>query len=94
MIPRTPDPVLVKNVTVTVDDETYHRARVRAAELRTSLSALVRKSLQELAAGETGFERLKRLERETVAKLRARGGRFSARERLTRDEVHDRNALR
>ncbi len=39
----------MKNITVSVDDEIYHRARIRAAEKRTSVSALVRRALQELA---------------------------------------------
>ena len=84
----------MKNITVSVDDEVYHRARIRAAEMRTSVSALVRVALQKLAAEQTEFERLKRLEREVAARLRARGSRFSGSERLPRDEVHDRAALR
>ena len=32
----------VKNITVTVDDETYRRARIKAAERDTSVSALIR----------------------------------------------------
>jgi NADH:ubiquinone oxidoreductase subunit D len=84
----------MKNITVTVGDDTYHRARVRAAELRTSVSAIVRHKLEEIAAEETRLERLQRLERETIARIRARGGRFSAAKRLSREELHDRNALR
>lgn len=83
----------MKNITVSVDDEIYHRARVRAAEKRTSVSALVRRALQELAGEETEFERLKRLEGEVVARLRARGSRISGSDRLNRDEVHNRDAL-
>lgn len=86
--------MLVKNITVSVDEEIYHRARVRAAEQRTSISALVRRSLQELAGQETDFERLKRIEREVIARIAARGSLFSGSDRLTRDEAHDRNALR
>ena len=51
------------NITVTVDDETYRRARIKAAERDTSVSALVARFLAELAAGETDVERLKREER-------------------------------
>jgi hypothetical protein len=43
----------VKNITVTVDDETYRRARIKAAERDTSVSALVARFLTELATGET-----------------------------------------
>ena len=36
----------MKNVTIAIDDETYRAARIRAAELGTSLSALVKEYLQ------------------------------------------------
>ena len=55
----------MKNITVSLDDETYRRARMIAAQRDTSVSALVKHFLTELASGETAFERLKRLERET-----------------------------
>jgi hypothetical protein len=41
----------VKNITVSVDDEVYHQARVEAARRRTSVSAVVRRVLVELATG-------------------------------------------
>jgi post-segregation antitoxin (ccd killing protein) len=72
---------------ITVDDETYRRARVRAAELDSSVSALVQKCLIELAGQEMDFERRKRLETETLATIRS----FSAADRLTRREVHERS---
>jgi hypothetical protein len=78
----------MKNITVSLDDEVYRRARVKAAELDTSVSALVKKYLIELAGQETDFERRKRLEEEILAKIRGRG--FSAKDRLSREEVHDR----
>jgi post-segregation antitoxin (ccd killing protein) len=37
----------VKNVTVSLDEDTYRRARLKAAELGTSVSALVKHALQE-----------------------------------------------
>jgi len=39
----------MKNVTIALDDETHRLARIRAAELGTSLSALVRDYLNGLA---------------------------------------------
>jgi uncharacterized protein YdaU (DUF1376 family) len=77
----------VKNITVAVDDETYRRARMKAAERDTSVSALVTRFLTELAAGETDAERLKREERA----LRERIGSFRAADRLPREDVHRRN---
>jgi hypothetical protein len=41
----------MKNITITVDDETHRAARIRAAELGTSVSALVKFYLRELADG-------------------------------------------
>jgi hypothetical protein len=76
----------MKSITVSVDDETYRRARIRAAEQATSVSALVKRFLAELAAAETDVERLKREERQ----LRARIGMFSAADRLSREDVHER----
>jgi plasmid stability protein len=76
----------MKNITVTLDDDTYRRARIIAAQRETSVSALVRGFLIELASGESETERLKRQERE----LRERITNFRASDRLSRDEVHDR----
>jgi len=84
----------MKNITVSVNDEIYHRARVYAAEHGTSVSAVVRGLLESVSAEETEHERLKRLERETVAGIEARGGGFRASDRLSRDQIHDRHALR
>jgi plasmid stability protein len=42
----------MKNVTIALDDETHRKARIRAAELGTSLSALVKDYLNGLAAGD------------------------------------------
>jgi plasmid stability protein len=43
----------VKNVTIALDDETHRRARIRAAELGTSLSALVKHYLATLGDGDS-----------------------------------------
>lgn len=80
----------MKNITVTVPDQVYRRARVRAAARDTSVSALVREFLAGLGNDETDFERRKRLQAEVLASVR----RFRAGSRLRRDEAHDRDALR
>lgn len=77
----------MRNITVSVDDETYKRARVAAAERDTSLSALVKADLQQLVSPESEFERLKREERE----IRNRIVSFSASDRLSREELHGRS---
>ena len=40
----------MRNITVSVDEETHRQARIRAAELDTSVSALVRRYLQSLVS--------------------------------------------
>jgi plasmid stability protein len=80
----------VKNITVSLPDDVYRRARVKAAERDTSVSALVRDFLEALAAEESDSERRKRLQSEVIASIRQ----FRASDRLTRDEAHDRDAIR
>jgi hypothetical protein len=79
----------MKNITVSVDAEIYQRARIKAAEMDTSISALVKAFLVQLTTEESDWERRKRLERETIAAITA----FSAADRVSRDEVYDRDAL-
>lgn len=79
----------MKNITVSVEDEVYQRARIKAAELNTSVSALVKAFLIRLTEEESDLERRKRLQRETLASIHA----FSAGDRLSREQVHDRHAL-
>jgi hypothetical protein len=79
----------MRKITIFVDDEIYRRARVKAAEMDSSISAFFRDFLLQLTNGESDFERRKRLERETIALIRE----FSAADRLGRDELHDRHAL-
>ena len=77
----------MRNITVSVDDETYKRARVAAAERDTSLSALVKAYLKQLVSPESEFERLKREEREIRNQIVS----FSASDRLSREELHGRS---
>lgn len=76
----------MKNITVSLDDDSYRRARMAAAQRDTSVSALVRGFLTELGSGESETERLKRQERA----LRERITNFDASDRLSRDEIHHR----
>ncbi len=78
----------MKNITVSLDEEIYRRARMIAAQRDTSVSALVKQFLLDLASDETETERLKRQERE----LRERITDFDASDRLSRDDVHRRGA--
>ncbi len=76
----------MKNITVSVDDEIYRRARVKAAASGASVSRLVRAFLIAFAREETEFDRLKREEQA----LRDQIVDFSAGDRLSREAVHAR----
>jgi plasmid stability protein len=76
----------MKNITVSVDDETYRKARIKAAERDTSVSALVRAFLIELSSEESDVRLLKREERELRRLVQA----FTAGNRLSRDDAHGR----
>ncbi len=79
----------MKNITVSVPDAVYRDARVRAAERGRSVSGLVADYLRSLSESEREFARLEAQQREVQHGI----NRFSARDRLSRDEVHSR-ALR
>lgn len=76
----------VKNLTVTVPEDVYRNARIRAAERGTSVSALVADYLRSLSAGEDQFAVLAARQRAIQAEL----GHFRGAARLGRDDVHDR----
>jgi plasmid stability protein len=77
----------MKNITVSLDDETYRRARIKAAEQDSSVSALVKAFLISLSATESEAERMKREEIEIRAKISD----FRANDRLSREEIHRRD---
>jgi plasmid stability protein len=77
---------IVKNITIAIDDETYRRARIKAAERGTSVSALVKQFLTGLAKAADERERLRRAE----DLLREEITGFRVGDRLRRDELHNR----
>ncbi|HZJ04919.1 MAG TPA: hypothetical protein VFD59_05550 [Nocardioidaceae bacterium] len=79
----------MKNITVSVPDDVYRGARIRAAERGRSVSSLVAEYLRGLAADEAEFNRLEAQQRQVHEQI----SRFRASDRLERDELHDR-ALR
>jgi plasmid stability protein len=76
----------MKNITVTVPDDIYRNARIRAAERGTSVSALVAEYLRSLSSREGEFSRLEAQQQQVQREIR----RFRARDRLDRDQLHDR----
>jgi hypothetical protein len=83
----------MKNITVTVGDDIYHKARVCAAERKSTVSALVKEFLTKIVEEESSFERMKREEDELRQNLRQGGGVFSAEDRCSREDLHDRHAI-
>lgn len=79
----------MKNITVSLADEVYRRARIAAAARDTSVSALVREFLETLGTGDD-FERRVQLERDVISSIT----RFRGSDRLNRDAVHRRRAVR
>ncbi len=79
----------MKNITVSVPDDVYRAARIRAAEEGRSVSGLVAEYLRSLTGADEEFLRLEAQQHRIQAQI----DRFRASDRLTRDEVHDR-ALR
>ena len=97
VIHRNRETVSMKNITVSIDDDTYRLSHIKAAESGTSVSALVRAYLVGLVqdhAPETEFDRLRRLQDETLEAIRARGGGVRAADNLPRRALHERDALR
>lgn len=96
----------MRNITVSVDEETHRLARIRAAERDTSVSALVREYLRDLAGErgatvgrtsrlvETPRERSRRIREELLDDIRATRGGFRASDNLSREEIYERRALR
>lgn len=86
----------MKNITISIDEELYRQARIKAAEQSTSISALFRAFLIRLTAnkgGESEFQRLAREEQELRDELRRRIS-LNPAYNISRDELHDRHALR
>ena len=96
----------MKNITVSIDDDCHRLARIRAAELGTSVSALVRGYLRSLVAdrdgkhetgaepGETPYQRRCRQLREVFADFDAKGVGLRMSENLPREALYDRAAMR
>lgn len=67
---------------------------MKAAAHDTSVSALVREFLEGIATEESEFDRLAREERALRSRLFGEGAGLRSSENLSRDALHDRDALR
>jgi len=94
------------NITIAIDEEIHRLARIRAAELNTSVSALVGEYLRSLAgldhaeegvvvqADETERERGNRKLLQVIEKIRRRHPDFKVADNLPREELYDRARAR
>lgn len=91
----------MKTISVTVDDETHRLARIRAAETGTTVSAMIRDILTALLQSppgdvqvETEPERRRRRLAEIMDEFQKKGIGLDSSQRLSREEVYDRDAAR
>ena len=96
----------MKNITVSVDEKSYQALEKEAARKGLRIEELVRNSLLQLlkeaqvenpvtspvSTEERG--RLRHLRKKVLAEIEASGVQFSAADRLPRDELYNRDALR
>jgi hypothetical protein len=75
----------MKNVTVSVPNDVYRGARIRAAERGTSISGMVADYLRSLSS-DAEFARLEAQQRRIQREIKG----FRATDRLSREELHDR----
>lgn len=76
----------MKNITVSVPDDVYRSARIRAAERGSSVSAIVTEFLRSMSGGGAEFARLEAQQRRIQRQIKS----FAVADRLGRDEIHDR----
>ena len=80
----------MKNVTITLEDDVAHWARIRAAELNTSVSRLVGEMLRERKQHEDRYQAaMKQYLSQGPEMLRRPGEKYPRRE-----ELHERTDLR
>ena len=91
----------MKTISVTVDDEIHRLARIRAAETGTTVSAMMRNMLTALLHSppgdvqvETEPERRRRRLAEIMDEFQKKGIGLDSSQRLSREEVYDRDAAR
>jgi hypothetical protein len=76
----------MKNITVSVPDDVYHQARIRAAERGTSVSALVGDYLRLLADRDAELAWARANWHDVATEIKN----FRGSDRLGREELHDR----
>jgi plasmid stability protein len=76
----------MKNITVSVPDDVYRAARIRAAERGTSVSSLVAEHLRSLSDRDAELVRARATWNQVAAEISD----FHGGDRLSREELHER----
>ena len=76
----------MRYITISLPDEIYRQAKIAAAELDSSLSAMVRELLIEKIEAKPEFARRKALQNEVIDSIMS----FQGGNRLARDELYER----
>ena len=90
----------MKTISVSVENETHRRARIRAAETGTTVSAMMRNLLIEFLqcpaseSAETEHQKRARLLDEVLEEFKSNGIGVDTGNILTREEIYGRNAPR
>lgn len=85
----------MKQLTLTLDDETFESAERHARKTGKPLTSIVLDWLKHLSvSSESEFQQMLREEETLRDQFKKSGREFSADERLTRDQLHERHALR
>jgi hypothetical protein len=79
-----------RNITLSIDEDVLQAARVAAARRGVSVSALLREQLVRIAEDDEQYERAHRAALDWME----RGASLGIASRPSRDELHDRDALR
>ena len=77
----------MKNITLAIDDEVLDRVRVVAAEKKTTVNALVREFLADLAGRD---ERLAEARKQLLRLMDTSKGRMAPDWKFDREETHER----
>ena len=91
----------MKDITVSVDEETYHQAQILASEMDTSVEALVCEYLNSLCDASPEFQRLETATERRMRKLynaiediSRNNPNFKMSDNVPREELYDRHASR
>jgi DICT domain-containing protein len=77
----------MKNITLAIEDEVLDRVRIVAAEKKTTVNALVREFLADLASRD---ERLAEARKQLLRLMDASEGRMAPDWKFDREETHER----